>query len=101
VVVVVVVVDCCGQKLVRHSKKGEATTINMASTSTSSGIMIPFERYGEEFKSLTEQVTSKLRAFDHPNAISCGGFQQKQPSSSSGSGVTNSGDDALSKLRRR
>ncbi len=34
----------------------------MSSTATSS-IMIPFERYDEEFKSLTEQVTSKLRPF--------------------------------------
>ena len=48
--------------------------------------MIPFERYDEEFKSLTEQVTSKLRPLD-PNSTNNagrsgggggGGFQQQQ-----------------------
>ena len=34
------------------------------SSSSSSSTMIPFERYDEEFASLTEQVTSKLRALD-------------------------------------
>jgi vesicle transport through interaction with t-SNAREs protein 1 len=56
--------------------------------------MIPFERYDEEFKSLTEQVTSKLRAFDHPNAISGGGFQQQQQQQTSSSGSSSSGGGA-------
>jgi hypothetical protein len=30
-------------------------------------MMIPFERYDEEFASLTNQVTSKLRALDDDN----------------------------------
>ncbi|KAL3757966.1 hypothetical protein ACHAWU_010019 [Discostella pseudostelligera] len=50
----------------------------MASSSSS---MIPFERYDEEFKSLTEQVTSKLRSLDHTNTAMLqrgGGFQQQQ-----------------------
>ena len=33
-------------------------------SSSPSSTMIPFERYDEEFASLTEQVTSKLRALD-------------------------------------
>lgn len=48
------------------------------SSNTASSTMIPFERYDEEFLSLTEQVTSKLRALD-PRTTSI------SPSSSSSS----------------
>ena len=43
--------------------------MRMSSNASSSSTMIPFERYDEEFLSLTEQVTSKLRALD-PKAFS-------------------------------
>ena len=58
----------------------------MASSSSS---MIPFERYDEEFKSLTEQVTSKLRSLDHTNTAMLqrgGGFQQQQQQIGGGGG---------------
>jgi len=67
----------------------------MASSSSS---MIPFERYDEEFKSLTEQVTSKLRSLDHTNTAMLqrgGGFQQQQQQLGGGGG----GGGAESDLR--
>ena len=63
--------------------------------------MIPFERYDEEFKSLTEQVTSKLRPLD-PNSTNNagrsggggggGGFQQQQQQMNVNSGSSNEAD---------
>ena len=50
------------------------------SPSSSSSTMIPFERYDEEFASLTEQVTSKLRALDPRTTASS---SSSSPSSSS------------------
>ena len=74
------------EKIHPHKGRGKTIIHNMASSSSS---MIPFERYDEEFKSLTEQVTSKLRSLDHTNTAMLqrgGGFQQQQLGGGGGGG---------------
>ena len=55
-------------------------------SSSPSSTMIPFERYDEEFASLTEQVTSKLRALD-PRTTSSTSSSSSSSSSSADADV--------------
>lgn len=67
----------------------------------SSSMMIPFERYDEEFKSLTEQVTSKLRPLDPNNAAAAaaaGGNSSAEADLRMASALLQQADDLLKQM---